>query len=112
MGFRIGWLISSEAFLFAAYASAAGAKHPGGVVARLRDVLPGLGIAIAVLVYFAIFAAIWAVKRLRAGCPTPEELKPLRFPPMVGSDATHYLGLVPAVLLPAALIAAWIIILT
>jgi hypothetical protein len=107
MGIRIGWLIGSEAFLFAAYANVASADDPEGTTRPLLTVLPELGIAIAVLISFAIVAAIVAVQRLRRTCPSDDVLRALKLPPMISGRLTHFIGLFPAYLLPFALIFAW-----
>jgi hypothetical protein len=107
MGIRIGWLIGSEAFLFAAYANVASAGGSWGTASRLLDILPKLGIAIAVLISFAIVAAIIAIQRLRRSCPPDDVLRALKLPPMISGKLTHRIGLIPACLLPIVLCLAW-----
>lgn len=110
---RVGWLIGSEAFLFAAYASAL--KGASGSEARhLKQLLPLLGIGIAALIAVAIVAALVAIGRLKRlalgdgkrGIPALSS--PLGMPPVIGSPMLHGFGLVPAIGLPGVLIVVWL----
>jgi len=102
LGVRVGWLIASEAFLFAAYANAKGVLRPPELT-RLIELLPWIGIAIAALVFLAICAAIRALHHLWNRGPSLPG-----FPPVVGNWSTHLLGLAPPVLIPIGLALAWL----
>lgn len=107
IGVRVGWLITSEAFLFAAFATAVPYRqhHQGAVGDRLLELLPLLGITVAVLVYCAVLASLHATERLRKACPNIERLG---YPPVVSPNLSHVFGFVPARFIPPALILAWI----
>jgi hypothetical protein len=108
MGIRIGWLIGSEAFLFVAYAHITTEAGPEGVTARLLDVLPALGILIAIFISFAIAAAVVAVRGLRKACPPDAIQKSMDLPPMISGSCTHAIGLIPAWAIPITLVVAWL----
>jgi hypothetical protein len=57
---RISWLSGFQGFLFAALGVSWGKDF------ALTQVLAGLGLAVAVLVFSGIIAAIWGVDRIRA----------------------------------------------
>lgn len=104
MGTRVGWLIASEAFLFAAYANVGRPHTVVGKAENLRWVLPALGGVIALLVLGAVLAAMWAIRDLDRQA---RELFPLGLPPVVGKPGTYRLGLYTTLGLPVALIVAW-----
>jgi hypothetical protein len=103
MGIRVGWLIGSEAFLFAGYAKVLDTTQPTSTTHRLTEALPVLGIVIAALILVAVLAAARALKDLGADSPQS------RWYPRVGATGRrHLLGLAPAVALPVAVIVAWL----
>jgi hypothetical protein len=117
MGTRVGWLIASEAFLFVAYANV-GRPDTEGKAENLRSVLPVLGVAIALLVFGAMVAAVRAIRELdrqareldrkeRELDHQARDLFPIGLPPVVGKPGTHRLGLYTTLTLPVVLIVAW-----
>lgn len=121
IGRRIAWLVSSQAFLFTAYAvttiglgkpSPAGDSDTSifpGQAMLLFKLLPLVAIFNALLIYAGILAALKAIRELRrayqakAGVP-----KGLIFQTSI---STRLLGLAAPILLPLLFVAVWSLLL-
>ncbi len=111
LGVRVGWLIASEAFLFAAYAAALVVPSVQHVDARftaaarqLFTLLPALGIVISLLVLSSIVGGVVAAHVLdKKHGHVPEHL----LPRLTGPCSTHLLGLASPLVIPLAIVIAW-----
>jgi hypothetical protein len=115
---RLNWLITSQSFLFAAYAAlfrAGGVQQvTGQEVPLLVRLIPLIGIAGGILVYPAIISGVIALKHnrgmyrdlldsLKSGDP--------EFPQVSGPRPMFWLTLLAPLLLPLALAGAWVTLL-
>jgi hypothetical protein len=119
VGSRISWFVTSQSFLFSAYAIIAtgfqvttdktilDAKHV------LLVVIPSIGITTAVLILLAIFSGIQAMSAIRsryakvmAGSSCPMQL-----PPIQGNAFNRKIGMAAPVLLPPLFMTVWIFLL-
>ncbi len=115
---RLNWFITSQSFLFTAYAILAnGLATPGpagtGDARRILLLLiPGLSIVTSLLVSLSIFSGIVALKNLRkfftnrGGGPAEDA-----FPPVQGYRSTRTAGLAAPVLLPMIFMGVWLYLL-
>jgi hypothetical protein len=118
VGSRISWFVTSQSFLFSAYAiiatgfqvttaqTALDAKH------LLLLIIPSIAIAASVLILFSIISGIRAMEELRkryvqliAGWQDP------LLPPIQGNRLNRMIGMAAPVLLPPLFMAVWIFLL-
>jgi len=113
IGVRVGWLITAEAFLFAAYGAALAIEskfvppstHPYDL--RLFDIVPIVGVTIAVLVGVGIGAAMHRL-RVLSEC-APRDLPP-DYPSLWAEDIVVLLGHAGAALVAPIVIGSWIFV--
>jgi hypothetical protein len=118
VGSRISWFVTSQSFLFSAYAiiatsfqvtaaqTALDAKH------LLLVIIPSIAIAASVLILFSIISGIRAMEELRkryvqliAGWQDP------LLPPIQGNRLNRMIGMAAPVLLPPLFMAVWVFLL-
>jgi hypothetical protein len=113
IGMRNGWLIGGEAFLFAAYSALLTLPSSGHLeftkaAELLFTELPIIGIALALLAFCAVCAALWCSRQLRQGfdrCYSPPEGYPA-----VMSRGPRWLGHFVAFLVPLGMVTAWTVV--
>jgi hypothetical protein len=119
VGSRISWFVTSQSFLFSAYAiiatgfqvvtdkSILDAKHV------LLVVIPSIAITTSILILLAIFSGIQAMSALRSQYGKLRgvfnDATPL--PPIHGDRSTRVTGMAAPVLLPPLFMAVWIFLL-
>ena len=118
VGVRMTWLVTSEAFLFAAFATCVmnlkGKDHALPTTIRLLiGMLPILGMIIALLVHIAIRAAHRATERLKADREALMGALPahLRISLISSRDPEHSAGNLPAKNIPMLIVVVWLLIL-
>jgi hypothetical protein len=116
---RLNWLITSQSFLFAAYATLfrnGGAQQvPGVGVPVLVRLIPWIGFLGGVLIYTAILAGVVALihnRRLLRNHMEAVQAKDPTFPRVQGVRPMAWLALLAPLCLPVVLIGAWSILLT
>ena len=102
---RVGWLLTSQGLLFAAYGVTLGKQEPAAL--QFRMTLPVLGTALALAVLCGVLASFFAKLRTwqdfrRSGHPNE---------PFWVRTWITYLGFVPDFVLPLAFAAAWLVVL-
>ena len=113
---RLNWLITSQSFLFAAYATLfrnGGAQQVNDVPLLVR-LIPLIGITGGVLIYTAIIAGVVAMMHNRSLLRTHLKAVLSRdpdFPPVQGRRPMAWLALLAPLLLPLALVGAWVTLL-
>jgi hypothetical protein len=113
---RLNWLITSQSFLFAAYATLfrnGGAQEVAGRdVPLLVRLIPLIGMLSGILIYTAILAGVVALMHNRSLLRT--HLKSVRdpnFPAVQGRRPMAWLALLAPVFLPLVLVGAWVTLL-
>jgi hypothetical protein len=111
---RLNWLIASQSFLFAAYATLfrnAGAQPVAGRdVPLLVRLIPLIGITSGILIYTAIIAGVIALMHNRG--PLRKHLESVPdFPQVQGPRPMAWLASIAPLFLPLALVGAWIMLL-
>ena len=127
---RLSWFLTSQSFLFSAYAIIANgyistprATPPitslstGSPISAdprhlLLTIIPGISIAVSILTLIAILSGVVALHTLRRFY----EASPIRLtlsclPPVQGYRATRVAGVAPPVLLPLLFLGVWIFLL-
>lgn len=113
---RLSWLLSSEAFLIAAYAVIVTGLPTAVTQTRpyqsgyesMHTMIPVLGIVFAVLAFVAIAAAIQTTMKLRAHAHAHGVAGGSAIPTLAAGWTWRLtLGTSPALLSPIAIIAAW-----
>jgi hypothetical protein len=115
---RLNWLIASQSFLFAAYATLfrnGGAQQVAGRdIPLLVRLIPFIGITGGVLIYTAIIAGVVALmhnrRLLRTHLMSVLSRDP-DFPQVQGRRPMAWLALLAPLLLPLALVGAWVTLL-
>ena len=115
---RLNWLITSQSFLFAAYATlfrSGGAQQVvGAEVPLLVRLIPFIGMISGILIYTAIIAGVVALMHNRSLLRTHlgEVLsRGSDFPAVQGRRPMAWLALIAPALLPLVLVGAWITLL-
>jgi hypothetical protein len=116
---RLNWLITSQSFLFAAYATLfrnGGAQPVAGQgIPLLVRLIPFIGICVGGLIYTAIIAGVVALMRnrrlLRLHLMAVQARDP-DFPRVQGYRPMAWLALLAPILLPLVLVGAWCVLLT
>jgi hypothetical protein len=114
---RLSWLITSQSFLFGAYAvlfRSGGTQPMGSERPLLMRLIPVVGIFGGVLIYLAIVAGVSALMHnrilMRKHLAIIQSLDP-EFPPVQGIRAMAWLAMVAPLLLPVVLVAVWCVLL-
>jgi hypothetical protein len=115
---RLNWLITSQSFLFAAYAAlfrSGGAQQVAGAeVPLLVHLIPLIGMLSGTLIYTAIIVGVIALMHNRSLLRTHlEEVlsRDSNFPKVQGPRPMAWLALIAPVFLPLVLVGAWITLL-
>lgn len=118
VGSRISWFVTSQSFLFSAYAILANGIQPNtsrtGLDAKhvILVVLPLLAITASILILISILSGLEAMRRLRqryaALAPSDEQII---LPPIQGARLTRITGMASPVLLPPLFMGVWIFLL-
>lgn len=98
---RLTWLLVSQTLLFAAYGALLNTRCDVlflSKISKILDVLPLLGIGIALVLLLSILAACHALRILRNNKDSFQ---------LQASTNTHLIGLIAPVLLPVIFIFAW-----
>ncbi len=108
MSERMSWLVVSESFIFSAFTVAVANREKGMVLVTLGCLMPLVGFLLAILVYPALLAAHRSARRLkeerhRFESRLPEALQVMLLAP----KREHFLGSVPAFVIPVMLIVVW-----
>jgi hypothetical protein len=108
MSERMTWLVVSESFIFSAFTGAAANHEKGMVLNTLTYLMPLVGSLLALLVYPALLAAHITAKRLKEERHQFE----LRLPDdlqvrLLAPKREHFLGSVPAFVIPVMLFLVW-----
>jgi hypothetical protein len=125
IGMRNGWLVGGESFLFAAYAVLLTLPTEGSVSAPTRasssnsnfasagqqlfHELPVVGIVLALLAFLSVFAALWRERQLRKKF-SERHCVPRGYPEVI-SRWPRLIGHGVAMLVPAVMVGAWIVVL-
>jgi hypothetical protein len=110
---RVSWLVSSQSFLLTGFAIAANGpvQDPGlpagALRARLMSLLPGVGIACAVLVLIAMFGGFMALGELRR---IAKEKFTAERTPLIVRTRVEFLGISAPAVLPVVFLLTWIAI--
>ena len=115
---RLNWLITSQSFLFAAYATLfrnGGAQQvTGQEIPLLVRLIPLIGICGGILIYPALLAGAVALmhnrRLLRMHLSSVLSRDP-HFPQVQGPRPMAWLALLAPLLLPLALVGAWVLLL-
>jgi hypothetical protein len=112
---RMSWLVISESFIFSAFATALASYRPDhpalGGLRFLAWLLPFVGMTLAVTVYVALLAALYAIDTLKrqrdklmAGLPAH-----LRIDLISARSRVQWWGNVPTHVIPPVLFLVWAI---
>ena len=109
---RMTWMLTSQAFLFAAFAvinSKADSLQPH-LLSGLRVAIPSVGIAVSVAALIGILGTNTAVSYYRRAwdSKTPEVWE--RFPLPSGDKIPHALGLFSTLIIPLIICFAWLLV--
>jgi hypothetical protein len=113
---RLSWFVAAQAFLFSAYAILLNA--PAQVRLQrfatqqeiLLSLIPLVAIAVSILIYITVIAALLAMANLRRLLKNHMEDSAL-FPPVQGYRQTFLLGQATPILIPFVFMSSWIVLL-
>jgi hypothetical protein len=117
VGSRISWFVTSQSFLFSAYAimsSGLPANPTPAYLAGKRALLvvaPIVGITTGLLILLAILSGVVAMTNLRRLYTEHAGRIPAGLPPIQGSAWTRMTGIAAPVLLPILFMAVWVFLL-
>ncbi len=102
---RMGWLLTSQSILFAAYAIVLAQKEsemPPSL--NVLKIIPLIALVSGVSIFVSIVAALTVWRWIRRKFPKDDTL--------TGPHVTHFLGLQSYVILPSIFISAWLYFIT
>ncbi len=115
---RLNWFITSQSFLFSAYAIDVTSLKSGvpfnasdmsDARILLRMVIPLIAIIASILIFFSIWAGVWAMHNLRRLYRQHmDKAAHFDLPPVQGFRSTQGIGLAAPLLLPAMFLAVWL----
>jgi len=118
MNSRLNWFITSQSFLFTAYAITAGNIQQAGTITsheRLKSLLfiiPLMAVAISAVICFGITAGVLAMRTLRHQYRNyVDESAAQLLPPVQGYRTTQILGISVPLILPALFLLVWLFLL-
>jgi hypothetical protein len=114
---RLNWFLTSQSFLFTAYAIIATGPKITFANPRLHmllmQVVPLLAIVVGVLILLAIVAGAIALEQLRRGfVPYEAAARAVNLPPVQGHRSTRVLGMIAPILLPITFVVIWAVLLS
>jgi hypothetical protein len=105
---RMSWYVTSQAFLMTAFMAGGGDGH--SYQSWSKWFIPIIGILISALIWFAIVAALSAMKRLRKQEFELLQRKALaNLPYRKMPKIIHFTGMTPAAVIPIIFMVAWIV---
>ena len=114
VGSRISWFVTSQSFLFSAYAIMA-SSSPGNASNAFVDskhtllvIIPMVAISISILILLAIVSGLKAMASLRDVYKINTAKITTWLPPIHGDRITRITGMAAPVLLPPLFMAVWI----
>lgn len=105
---RMGWYVTSQSFLMAAFAVVGGDLH--NFLWLAKWFIPPLGIFISIVTLVSISAAVMVMSRLRNEEKCLIEKHDPQSPFRLLRKHTHGMGLLPPVSIPSLFLIAWILI--
>jgi hypothetical protein len=112
---RLNWFLTSQSFLFTAYAIVFNGTPPAWAKPAIRSILmqviPLIGVAAGALILIAIVAGAIVMHDLRRSFQTSQSAAAdTGLPPLQGRAATRFMGLLAPLLLPVMFIAVWTVL--
>jgi hypothetical protein len=112
---RLNWFLTSQSFLFTAYAIVFNGTPPASARLAIRsilmEVIPLIGVAVGALILIAIIGGAIVMNDLRRSfqlnCPAAADAG---LPPLQERAATRFMGLLAPILLPVMFIAVWMLL--
>ena len=108
VNYRLTWMLTTQALLFAALALLAGKDIDAEMRATLAWLLPRIGIALSVIAFLGVMAANIAITDLKRKW---EKLAYDKAPRPYGGPWAWRLGVIPSLALPLLFFVAWIYVL-
>lgn len=108
VNYRLTWMLTTQALLFAALALLAGKDTDAEMREILASLLPWIGIVLCVIAFLGVTAANIAITDLKSEW---EKLAYDKAPRPYGRPLAHRLGLIPSFGLPLLFLGAWIYVL-
>jgi hypothetical protein len=108
---RLNWFLTSQSFLFTAYAIVANGTADVNTRNILLHIIPLIAITAGVLIHTAIVGGTIVMARLRAMFRTHESAaRNAGLPAIQGSAVTRAMGILAPLGLPVAFVAVWIML--
>jgi hypothetical protein len=112
---RLNWFLTSQSFLFTAYAIVFNGTPPASAKPAIRSILmqviPLIGVASGALILIAIVAGAIVMHDLRRSFRSSHSAAThTGLPPLQGRGSTRFMGLLAPLLLPVMFIAVWTIL--
>ena len=118
VGSRISWFVTSQSFLFSAFAIIAGGIQTTTAQGALESkhvllvLIPSLAIATSILILLAILSGVAAMHKLRQEyAAVRRQTDDSLLPPLQGSQSTRATGIAAPLLLPMLFMAVWVFLL-
>ncbi len=118
VGSRISWFVTSQSFLFSAYAIIAGGIQPNAAKASLEAkhvllvVVPSMAIVTSVLILISIVSGYEAMRLIRVKyMDLLSHAQRQQLPALQGNRRTRLAGMASPVLLPPLFMGVWIFLL-
>ena len=106
---RLSWMLTFQGFLFAAIALVVNKDTEPTVRVVFRNVIPAIGIAVALLALIGIHAAALSSNEIKAKWKQRDGFQ--QYPPTFGTPKISLLGRITSYGIPTSVIVAWLLLL-
>jgi hypothetical protein len=105
---RLSWMLTFQGFLFASIALVLNKDTAPSVRLVFRGVIPGIGIAVALLALVGVHAAALSSSEIKAKWKQRDGFQ--QYPPTFGTPTISRLGRITSYGIPISVIVAWILL--
>jgi hypothetical protein len=105
---RLSWMLTFQGFLFAALALVVNKDTEPAVGLIFKNVLPIIGIAVALLAFLGVLAAYISIDNIKQ--KWKKQLGNQQYPPAHGTPLASFLGRITSYGIPISIVIAWLLI--
>ncbi|MBE9005078.1 hypothetical protein IQ259_08505 [Fortiea sp. LEGE XX443] len=106
---RLSWMLTFQGFLFASIALVANKDTEPSIRLVFRNVIPAIGIAVALLAFIGIHAAALSSNEIKAKWKQRAGFQD--YPPTFGTSKISLLGRITSYGIPTSVVLAWLLLL-
>jgi len=105
---RLSWMLTFQGFLFAAIALSTNQDAEPAIRAVFRNVIPAIGIAVALLALVGVHAAALSSNEIKVKWRKRDGFE--QYPPTFGTRTISILGRITSYGIPISVVLAWVLL--